>query len=471
MPKTLPQDWLDGTRNTLNVRDDLGLKRLGVPANLRIKRNKGKTTQNLFAEYLPAEEDDTRAHAGRSKGGRGKRITVSASMGTPDAFEAGKRAIEWVLQKQKEAKAIREQAEEQQQHALSVYWERWFARESISRQSKRNYVRWRRDERLKWDGDGYGIKHQPWAQKSVEQINALDFEDYWRVLDSRRTTSNDMGGTKGQQKTLIIKLLKEARRDFPKLVIPDFPEIQRQTKQVVHLKHDEWERLIAKVVELSGGAAIEPLSPSQYKGLQFSKANQKNIRNWVDLYDALHLMWFFYLRAEDIPRLRAEWFQDVGDEIVCNLEITKGDRTKHRTTHYRDDALGNWRRLKVRKPKGYLAFPHLVREDENPTETSVLKNFNRLLRFALDECVPPITSKGITATNIRHTAIRLTLEDIPSLSVPGAPLNSFAENARTSTEMLYKTYLRYIESEKTAREARKQSKPGKYSMVKRVSLD
>ena len=125
----------------------------------------------------------------------------------------------------------------------------------------------------------------------------------------------------------------------------------------------------------------------------------------------------------------------------------------------------------MRKPKGHLAFPHLVREDENPTETSVLKNFNRLLRSALDECVPPITSKGITATNIRHTAIRLTLEDIPSLSVPGAPLNSFAENARTSTEMLYKTYLRYIESEKTAREARKQSKPGKYSMVKRVSLD
>ena len=111
MPRTLPDDWLDGTRNTLNVREDLGLNKLGVPANLRIKRNKGKTTQNLFAEYLPAEEDDARKDAGRSKGG--KRMTIQASMRTPDAFEAGRRAIAWVLENHRVAKAVREQEDEQ----------------------------------------------------------------------------------------------------------------------------------------------------------------------------------------------------------------------------------------------------------------------------------------------------------------------------------------------------------------------
>ena len=68
-------------------------------------------------------------------------------------------------------------------------------------------------------------------------------------------------------------------------------------------------------------------------------------------------LWFFYLRAEDIPRLKSEWFRDTGEEIICDLEITKGDRDKHPTTHYRPDAIKNWRRLAARKPKGHLACP------------------------------------------------------------------------------------------------------------------
>ena len=40
-----------------------------------------------------------------------------------------------------------------------------------------------------------------------------------------------MSGTKKQQKTLIRKLLKEARSDFPHLVIPDFPEISSQNSR------------------------------------------------------------------------------------------------------------------------------------------------------------------------------------------------------------------------------------------------
>ena len=474
MPKQLPEDWLLGTRHTLNVRADLGIKTHGVPADLRVKRKQGKSTSNLYAEFLPAKNDDIRAHQGRSKGGTGKRLTMEASMGTPDVHEAGKRAVAWVQEEQKKARAKREEQERESQHSLVTYWERWFTRESTKRKTQRNYARWRRDTQSKWEGNSYGIKHQSWAQKCVEEISALDFEDYWVVLDARRTPTNDMGGTKEQQKTLIRKLLKEARKEFPHLVIPEFPTITHQkTEEVRHLKQEEWERLLKKVIELSGGTARKELTPTQYQALQFSKANRKNQRNWVDTYDCLNLLWFFYLRAEDIPRLKAEWFHsDSEDVITCFLEVTKGDRDKHRTTHYRVDAPGNWRRINKRKSKGYLAFPHLQREEENPAESSVLDNLNFLMRTAMDECKPPIQSKGMTATNIRHTAFRLTLEEIPGLATPGAPLNSFAENGRTSAEMLCSTYLKYIEADKTAKEARAVSKPGAYSLSKgRILID
>lgn len=61
-----------------------------------------------------------------------------------------------------------------------------------------------------------------------KKITAADFADYWAVLNARRTATNDMGGTKAQQKTLIRELLKEARSDFPHLSIPDFPSISKQ---------------------------------------------------------------------------------------------------------------------------------------------------------------------------------------------------------------------------------------------------
>ena len=206
MPQQLPDNW-----TTLNVARDLRI-RGSYPQDLRIKRH--VRTQNLIAEFLPSVEDDTREHAGRSRNGKGKRLTLQASMGTPDPFEAAKRAISWVQTIQREARQ-KEQEEDQKNHSLWTYWERWFAREGMTRQSVRNFARWKRDESLKWDGEGYGIKHQPWSQKAADRITAADFTDYFALLDLRRTPSNDMSGTKKQQKTLIRKLLKEARSDFP----------------------------------------------------------------------------------------------------------------------------------------------------------------------------------------------------------------------------------------------------------------
>jgi hypothetical protein len=114
------------------------------------------------------------------------------------------------------------------------------------------------------------VKHQPWAQKGVEKITAADFEVYWAVLDARRTDTSDIGGTKGQHKPLIRDLLKEARSDFPHLSIPDFPSISRQIKRVQHLKRDDWDRLMGKIVELSDGAARSDLSVQEYKALESS---------------------------------------------------------------------------------------------------------------------------------------------------------------------------------------------------------
>ena len=95
VPKELPDDWLSGDRLTLNVREDLGLKGQGVPADLRVFLKPSKS-KSLYAAYLPAEEDDLRPHQGRTQGGKGKRKVIEASMGTTDPFQAGIAAIEWV---------------------------------------------------------------------------------------------------------------------------------------------------------------------------------------------------------------------------------------------------------------------------------------------------------------------------------------------------------------------------------------
>ena len=469
MAKDLPEEWTNVTLNTLYVVRDLGLKKSGVPADLRIKRKKGKTTSVLYAEYLPSEADDPRPHAGRTRDGKGRRITIESSTGTKDPFQAGRRAIEWVLEDQRQARAKKHQEEEQKQFALGTYWERWFAKESRKRQGTRGIVRWKRDESLKWGGEGYGIKHQPWAQSSVERITANDFDDYWAVLDERRTDTNDMSGTKKQQKTLIRKLLKEARADFPHLVIPDFPEIRTQTEQVRHLKRNEWDRLMGKVVELSGGAARQDLSKADYEALPTAHALPKNPGKWVDLYDTLNLMWFFYFRPEDLPRIKAEWFQegkeDDGEESIrCFVMETKGNRPKYTAIPTRPDALQNWRRMRQRRPKGFLVFPHTKRS-EGETNSTLVRNWNNLLRHALDACDPPIPSKGISMVNIRHTAFRLTLEEAPELGTQ-SHIHSFAMNAGTSVEMLQGTYLRFIDQEATAKQMRAKIKPGTWSMVR-----
>lgn len=245
---------------------------------------------------------------------------------------------------------------------------------------------------MKWKAPLYGIVHQPFAKKNIDEITYGDFLQYFALLDKRATSKNDMGGTKKQQKTLIRTLMKEARaNEFPKLSIPDFPEIKHQKSEATYLTGDAWKLLMKKVIELSIGVCQKELSCKEYQALDWSKRERLNQRNWVDLFDALSLMWFFHLRAEDMPRLKSEWFRESEEGIILRLEETKGHRKRTDTSHIRDDAFSVWQRIKKRRPKGYLILSHLPREDGNEAESHVKETLNDLLKYAVDMCRPKLS--------------------------------------------------------------------------------
>jgi len=398
-------------------------------------------------------------------------LTVQRSTGTEDPYEAAKRSVSLFQQWQGGSRALLDQQHEQTKNSLTSYWEKYFQAESRTRETQRNFKRWSREESLKWEADEYGIRHQPWAIRSVDLITSQDFKDYFSLLERRARGSNGSNGSgmKGQQKTLINKLLVLAEDDFPGHAFPRFPAISKQTKQVQHLTQKQWDQLLAAVVDLSFDSARQHLDPDEYLDLEWSKNNRLNQRNWVDLYDALLLEWFFYLRAEDMYRLRSEWFKDQGNRtVVCNLETTKKDRPIHQTTHYRNDAYRFWERLKRRKPSGYLVLPQIERPSGNPADSHVLKTLNFLLKHVMDQTFGnEFPSAGRKWTTIRHTAFRLTLEEDPSLAIP-PKINSFADNGHTSPDQLRNTYLRYIDAERTARESRQTIGEGKWTMVKRA---
>ena len=460
MARTLPQDWLDGSRKSLSISRDLGL-RGDYPSTLVLYRV--SKTKNLEWRYLPAEEEDPRPFAGRTNQGKGKRKYETGSTGIDDPWAAGKAAISASIARRQQRLRELEGQQVDREHALSAYWETWIATQES--QPRNNATRWLRDKRLLWSGTT-GIGHQSWATlKSVESITYQDFANFFNII-SQHCLAKGLSGdeSKRQYKTLIRNLFKEARKDYPNLRCPEFPEITRQIAQVVHLTHDEWNALLEQIVNLSGGTALQELSATEYKQLEWTARNKKNQRNWVDLYDALNLEWFYYLRSEDAPRLRSEWWKDTGDQVICYLEKTKGNRDLHDTYAYRPDAHSNTRRMLMRKPSGYAIFPWIPRQERSENQSNVGETINELLRIACKACG---ISKRIAWTNIRHTAFRLTLEEYPELGTSRL-ITDFAENGHTSPDMLHERYLRFIEREATAKKAQAVIAPGKWSLVKRV---
>ena len=105
-------------------------------------------------------------------------------MGTDDVLEAAKRAIIWVDEieaKGKHTKALKEGSA----NSLMQYWKTYFEKECRVRENERNFVRWKREELLKWQAEEYGIEKQEWSKISADRINRKDFEDYFDLLEIR----------------------------------------------------------------------------------------------------------------------------------------------------------------------------------------------------------------------------------------------------------------------------------------------
>ena len=449
------------------------LRRSGVPLPLNLVIFRRGQDAYIYAKWLPEQEADTRPHKGRCKNGKGERLPVVQSLETKDVREALHAAVTWFKKTEKASQQGWADLE-QRQHSLHRYWEMWSSRQFLKPQRNvQAEKKFRRDTELKWSGEGYGIKHQPWSLKRVDQITFADFADYFALLEKRARENNGTNGSgiKEQQKTFINHLMREARIDYPHLQIPEYPPITRQTKKPMHLTHRQWDLLLRQIQELSGLAARENLTRQQYEALEWTPNKRQNQRNWVDLYDALLLEWFFYLRSEDMYRLKREWFKDSGDGIYeCQLEETKGNREIHKTVSFRPDAYRFMRRLKRRRSgRGYLLFAHIPRPDEGGPENKVRNRLNYLLRSAVQKCLPDFDLGPKPWTTIRHTAFRLTLEDDPSLWL-GHKLRDFARNGHTSADQLQTTYITPIQAEQTAAETRDNLRVKGWSAAGRVRV-
>jgi len=471
----LPEDWLSGERKSLKVVEDLGFPSRGVPDGLVVQRT--TKSRNLEATYLPLEEDDPRDAGGGAKGGKARRVRRRASMRTPDVWEAAQKAIAWAKQDLLDLKTLKKEQAQQDEKSLFNYWETWFARESKARRNKRGFAKWSAERKRLWSAEGYGIKHQPFAKKAVDQILHGDLVDYWAVLDARalsRGNATNGGATKKDLKTLINHLLKEARNtDYPRLTLPEFPTISHQRHERDHFTRQEWERLISKVIDLSGGAAQQDLSPKDYAALPSAFKRVDCQRNWVDLYDALCLMWFFHLRIQDLPRLKAEWFRagEEENQVLCRLQETKGDRDIQQTENARPDGYRFWKRLAQRKPKGYLVFPLKERPDGDPVRSSVLTDIRHLFKHLKAVVEPPITRSGVEPTQIRHTAFRLIVEEDFEFYSKAEGLAFLARCGNTSTDEIRTKYLEPVRNSRNAADGRKRLKPATWSNVKRVGSE
>lgn len=463
MPKELPDEWVKGTKKSLNVAVDLGLR--GVPAgNLVIyKAPPSKNCKTLFCRWLPPEEEDTRPFKGRTNGGKGKRKFLEGTTGYEDPIQAGKAAITWCKEQRQYLQQLGIERDYQAEHSLHHYWEIYWERFLKTPNLK---ARARNDALNKWNGKGWGIGEQEWSHKSIDKINSADMRDYFLLL-----TERGQGGKAQQaQKTLIRKLFNEALEDFPLLQFPRFPEISLQKDEVENLSSEQWQKLLLYVIDMSGGYAGRHLSREEYQSVPWANKRKYSEKDWFDFYDCLMLMWFFYLRSQDMPVIRSDWFYEGFDEntrtpiAICYLQKVKSNRDKKESTHYRPEGYEFWLRLNKSRPEGYLCFPEISRQTAYSAD-GVKKKLNAMLQDACRMC-SIFLRETITWTHIRHTALKLTLDEMPVLGRPGH-IDAFAENAQTSATMLRENYLKKTSRQETASVARQTIPRGRFRTASR----
>ena len=115
-------------------------------------------------------------------------------------------------------------------YSLERYWKIWFEDFCKDNALKRNGKNNITNQKNYWDGEGWGIGHQPFSKKNIDDIDYKDLNDYWRLLDVRGASLDkprDMSGQKKQIKTILNKLVKTARithrekyGNLPDLVFP-----------------------------------------------------------------------------------------------------------------------------------------------------------------------------------------------------------------------------------------------------------
>ena len=119
-------------------------------------------------------------------------------------------------------------------------------------------------------------------------------------------------------------------------------------------------------------------------------------------------MWFFFLRAEDLPRLKAEWFRSEegkgGSFVICRLgkQRATAPSAKPTTSDQTVTKSGNESR----------ESPVATCCSLNSTETASSR-IRFLLSKAKESC--GVAREGLSTTQVRHTAFRLLLEEDPQL--------------------------------------------------------
>ena len=488
--KKLPVDWI-----TIEVREYFTCD-AAYHEGLKLQRKKGR---NINAVWLPPITKDNRERVGKVQ----RRIEKKLSTFTKDPLEAARKAIELSIVGAFIGNEVEPKKKKNEEYSLYKYWDIYFKDYCEKKVLNRNYTNNRNNELNKWDGVGWGLMHQPFAFKSVDEIGYADLDEYWKLLDRRGASLKppvDMVGQKASLKTLLNKLLDKARitdkerfSTMPKLVYPPITRTLGK-EEIEYLTRNEWKRLLEKVIELSGGVANQQITQEEYKALIHpDKSNSPRIdsqRNWCDLYDVLLSMWFYYLRSEDIPRLTGEWihFDDTEEYWYFFLKILKKNRpVQHRSRPYRDGARKHMERLiKRRGRKGYLFFEQYERKVKKIWEgddylgefidfkgSQVGETLNHLLQFALKESGIE-KRNNITLTNIRHTAFYLMVEENRDIFITDGDIETFAVNGFTKGDNFKSTYINKVDAETKAREARDVTKKrtpksdSQYEMIKRA---
>ena len=440
--------------NISDSRSELGLgNRVSFPTNLYLKKR--VNSPYFYATWMPDLEEDYRVATK-------KRRPLESSTGTADARQASLNAITWVKEKQKDCVYKINEIVETKSKCLEYYWDEHFEKYTTARSKNSSAKQQIRDERNKWFSPTYGIGKEQFSKIRVDQISKKDIDDYFRTLSS---------GMKSQQKTVLKSLFDIAEPDFIGHSFPSFPKIDGvQEEQVKHFESDEFETLMNTIIQLSGGAAKREMSFEEYNHLEYNEFNRQNQRNWVDLYDAILVNYFFFLRPQDVPRLQIKWFTEVPEheEFVIRNKEPKGDRRIEKTRNMRPDAYPFFRRLLKRRPdEGWVNSPFIKRPIDGGAEKYVLRTLNFLLKKAVDKCLPNWDLLDVNMKTIRHTSFRHHLEDDMTLGTY-PKIVAFAKNGLTSPDMLQDTYINYISRERTLRESKKNMRSSNYSLVKRV---